>query len=1583
MKAPYLIACAALALTVSSASACTAVLVGKKASSTGRVILGHNEDNGGKVAIRYGYVPARDWPDGSAMPAERGLAAIPQAKYTLGFFWSELRRDGKCVPGSGSFLNEHGVMIVSDNAGRTKEDTGDPSRLTDGGIHFNLRRAVGERATSARDAVRIMGELVEKWGYVPSGRIYAVADANEGWVVQVVSGRHWVAQRCPDDAICVIPNHYTIHKLPAKPTSDCLFSADIVDYAVSRGWWDKNKPFDFALAYQSADWVDIPHNTRRQTFLTSRLLGREWSGKTYPFCVKAERTLSPEDVKKAISAHPEKVIHHNGEADFDSPSACRLNTNESLVCDFGATPVETVLHVAGQPPCETGYVAVKPLALPLPASFDDHRAAERLDRHFEEDASPSAKPLVVGLTDPWDRPPNAALGYYIDGFERAGHIPIVIGMTRDASRIEEIVSRIDVLVITGGGNVNPARYGEECRCGKLFCARDEFELALIEAAKRRGIPLFGICRGLQLLNVAFGGSLYQNLVKEYKVPEGCAPCSHKVGPWDRDDVNPAAHDIIVEPDSRLYSVLGTNVLAVNSHHGQGVKRLAPGWRVSARAPDGFVEAIECDTYPAAAVQFHPEALVANRAQDPRFDLVLLEAILRNVKDIASIGPGDPSSVTVRPPVLDGALRNPLKGFVPHIKELTHSAKSRPPLEYVTLVRHCIKWSDIEETEADGVEKIRAYCDREWKGLADRNIKVVPRVYLQWSGPKWAKGDPKRWWQCWTKDMRSGDWESEQFKDRVRKMARKLGECWDGDPRVAWVQMGIMGAWGEHHEPAFTPEMEKVFGDAFAAAFRNKKVCVRRPEQFADYAFGVYIDNWGDRWFWDYDRIASAAKLHRLVMDGRRHMAAPIEGEIAYGYPSLHKARHMGENGDDTLSDPVKREFLIDTIRYFGGTALGWINRYSPTNRSIRAGAALAQKTWGYRYEIGTVTFGKCVPPGGDLRVDVSLHNAGSSPFYYRWPVVAALLDRETREPVWTGDFATDIRTWLPGEGWDLTNNVYSVPAPQVAFGGTFRIPSDLSRGRYLLALAVLDPAGRRPSLRFATRNYFNGGWSPIGSVTVGERPEGTPYLDGITFDEPNADHSLSYDDGRQARVVPPRYPSALRNPMKGFVPHLKELSYPLRTRPPLDYVTLVRHYIKWSDIEETEADGVEKIREYCDRAWKGLPERNIKVIPRVILQWSGPKWSKPGEWWQCWPKDMRTGDWESVQFKERVRKMVKKLGECWDGDPRVAWVNMAIMGAWGEHHSPGFTPEMEKLFGDAFTAAFRNKKVTVRQGNQFADYAFGIDWCAWADHIQWTGKSPQYAHWMRELVKNTRRQMFAPFEGEIVYAWPVDRLRKGAGATPDETLSDPKRLAYVQDTVRILGGTALGWVNKYHPTNAAIRVGASELQKTFGYRYEIDEVTFDKSARPGESLKVDVRLRNTGSAPFYCRWPVVAALLDTGTHSIVHEWEFDTDIRTWLPGEDWSESKRSYGKPAPAVSFGGCFSLPKDIKGGRYLLALAVLDPAGRRPSLRFAVRNYLKGGWHPVGHFTVGANPIGGAGLDGIKFDDPNGDTTLRYAID
>ena len=383
----------AVALLASSAAfaqahACSAVLVGKNASTTGFVLMGHNEDDGGSPAVRHGYVPARDWPAGAVLVDSPKCAKVPRGAHTLGFFWTEVRNAKSGWPNAIAFCNEKGVMVATDNGGKTMENQDDPSRLTDGGIWFGLRLAVAERATSARDGVRIIGELVEKWGYVPSGRIYVVADRNEGWLVQVVSGRHWVAMRCPDDSFCVMPNHYTIHALPEKPTADCMFAPDIVEYAVSKGWWKKGVPFDFAAAYQAPAWTRIPHNTLRQTYMTSLLLGREWKDETYPFCVKAERVISPGDVRKALSSHPAEGGWVPHGADFDeTPSACRKSTVESFVCEFGPAAEDTVLHIAGNRPCETGYRSFKPLAKPLTAQFDDGDAAGRLERFFGPDPS--------------------------------------------------------------------------------------------------------------------------------------------------------------------------------------------------------------------------------------------------------------------------------------------------------------------------------------------------------------------------------------------------------------------------------------------------------------------------------------------------------------------------------------------------------------------------------------------------------------------------------------------------------------------------------------------------------------------------------------------------------------------------------------------------------------------------------------------------------------------------------------------------------------------------------------------------------------------------------------------------------------------------------------------------------------------------------------------------------------------------------------------------------------------------------------------------------------------------------------------
>ncbi|MCQ2389921.1 MAG: gamma-glutamyl-gamma-aminobutyrate hydrolase family protein [Kiritimatiellae bacterium] len=606
--------------------ACTVIIVGKKASTTGRVIVGHNEDDRGPYVMRHGRVPAREWPAGSVLPAEKGLAAIPQVPHTLGFFWSELKASWGPAGAADAFLNEKGVLVVSDNAGHTKEDRNDASRLTDGGIFYNIRRAVAERATSAREAVRIIGELVEKWGYVPGGRIYTVADADEGWQVQIVSGRHWAAQRCPDDAIAVCPNHYTIHTLPEKPNDECRFAPDVVTYAVNKGWWPKDRPFDFAAAYQAADWVRNPHNTFRQEYMNSLLLGRVWKDESYPFSVKAEKAVSPDDVKAALCAHPEGVIPHKD--DFDSSATCRAGTKESLVCDFGHPVAETVLHVSGPQPCVSGYTALKPLAPePLPPAFEDHRAVARLDTHFQAEPELAPKPLVVGISDNCNPGHDGVRNYFVDALAQAGHIPVVIGMCKDPKRLEIAVSRIDLLLMTGGADVHPSRYGEaNVNCSKIQVGRDDFDFMLMDAAVKRRLPILGVCRGHQLVNIYFGGSLYQDVYKEC----GAKPNSHNSGKWSKDRMNPVAHFLDLDPTSRLAGIVGTNRLAVNSHHHQAVKRLAPGFKVTAWAEDGVVEAIESQDYPAAGLQFHAESLITCRAQHPDFDLYRLELIFREI-----------------------------------------------------------------------------------------------------------------------------------------------------------------------------------------------------------------------------------------------------------------------------------------------------------------------------------------------------------------------------------------------------------------------------------------------------------------------------------------------------------------------------------------------------------------------------------------------------------------------------------------------------------------------------------------------------------------------------------------------------------------------------------------------------------------------------------------------------------------------------------------------------------------------------------------------------------------------------------------
>jgi putative glutamine amidotransferase len=170
--------------------------------------------------------------------------------------------------------------------------------------------------------------------------------------------------------------------------------------------------------------------------------------------------------------------------------------------------------------------------------------------------------------------------------------------------LRSIYDRLDGILLSGGEDVAPDRYGEAVhdKCGHIDPERDVAELALTRWAIRDRKPLLAICRGIQVLNVAMGGSLYQDI--EAQVP---GALRH---PWYPDHPRDLrAHPVSVTPGSRLAHILGDGTVPVNSLHHQAIKAVAPGLVVVARAPDQIVEAVEYPEHPfAVGVQWHPEEL---------------------------------------------------------------------------------------------------------------------------------------------------------------------------------------------------------------------------------------------------------------------------------------------------------------------------------------------------------------------------------------------------------------------------------------------------------------------------------------------------------------------------------------------------------------------------------------------------------------------------------------------------------------------------------------------------------------------------------------------------------------------------------------------------------------------------------------------------------------------------------------------------------------------------------------------------------------------------------------------------------------
>ncbi len=196
---------------------------------------------------------------------------------------------------------------------------------------------------------------------------------------------------------------------------------------------------------------------------------------------------------------------------------------------------------------------------------------------------------------------------YLHALEAAGLVPLVVPPLGGSSDAESILRGVHGLVLTGGEDIDPARYGAERRppTHAAHARRDACEIALTLAARRLALPTLAICRGVQLVNVALGGTLVQD------IPSERSDALVHDGDHAR---NARVHEVRLEPGSRLASAIGASSLTVNSSHHQAVGRVAPHLRVNATAPDGVAEGVEwtATDWWMVGVQWHPEELVDDK-----------------------------------------------------------------------------------------------------------------------------------------------------------------------------------------------------------------------------------------------------------------------------------------------------------------------------------------------------------------------------------------------------------------------------------------------------------------------------------------------------------------------------------------------------------------------------------------------------------------------------------------------------------------------------------------------------------------------------------------------------------------------------------------------------------------------------------------------------------------------------------------------------------------------------------------------------------------------------------------------------------
>jgi len=383
---------------------CTTMAVGIAASTTGEVIVAHNEDDGGRSNYSQMYVPRMFHAPGSFVNGGNlgpGMAQIPDVPETYAYYWSDAITSPSGAANADVMQNEFGVTVAS-NAMSSKE-TCTTTCLVNGGIDYGLNTIVIQRATSARNGVEIAAALVSQWGYNSNGRAYMIADAKEAWSFQIVKGMHYVAQRVGDNEVQVIANRYTIRHVDmvdATTTHTKFYaSPDLVTYAIAKGWYTPAVPsnysdFDFAPVYASSWPIGSQDagNTIRMWHAYVLLTGLSWQNdpQDLPFSVAVTRQLGVADLQAAERTHYEGTADDKTNGYTSVPSTphyttarviCTSTTMESTIWQLRPNPLFDVMWRTTLRP-EGPYIPWYPQPGTLPNNYSFTTPVYAQTTHF-------------------------------------------------------------------------------------------------------------------------------------------------------------------------------------------------------------------------------------------------------------------------------------------------------------------------------------------------------------------------------------------------------------------------------------------------------------------------------------------------------------------------------------------------------------------------------------------------------------------------------------------------------------------------------------------------------------------------------------------------------------------------------------------------------------------------------------------------------------------------------------------------------------------------------------------------------------------------------------------------------------------------------------------------------------------------------------------------------------------------------------------------------------------------------------------------------------------------------------------------